>query len=110
MGSFEPNTPPAISIARLAMTSLAFMLVCVPLPVCQTRNGNCALSVPAITSSAACTMSRALADVREHGRRIKCTRAIGDRTAQQTVGAFGYTGLHLLVQVVPQVVPGQWPH
>ena len=61
MGSLEPNTPPAISMARLAMTSLAFMLVCVPLPVCQTRNGNCALSVPAITSSAACTMSRALA-------------------------------------------------
>ena len=31
------------------------------LPVCQMCSGNCALSVPAITSSAACTMSRALA-------------------------------------------------
>ena len=35
-GSLEPITPPASSMARLEMTSLAFMLVCVPLPVCQT--------------------------------------------------------------------------
>ncbi len=34
-GSFEPSTPPAISMARLEMTSLAFMLDWVPLPVCQ---------------------------------------------------------------------------
>ena len=27
-------------MARLEMTSLAFMLVCVPLPVCQMRRGN----------------------------------------------------------------------
>ncbi len=38
-GVFEPSVPPRISIARLAMTSLAFMLVCVPLPVCQTERG-----------------------------------------------------------------------
>ena len=34
-GSLEPITPPASSMARLEMTSLAFMLVWVPLPVCQ---------------------------------------------------------------------------
>ena len=39
-GVFEPRTPPASSIALLEMTSFAFMLVWVPLPVCQTRNGN----------------------------------------------------------------------
>ena len=39
-GSFEPMTPPASSIARFEMTSLTFMFVCVPLPVCQTRSGN----------------------------------------------------------------------
>ena len=39
-GFFEPITPPASSMARLEMTSLAFMLVCVPLPVCQMRSGN----------------------------------------------------------------------
>ena len=39
IGFFEPSSPPRISIARLAMTSLAFMLVCVPLPVCQTTSG-----------------------------------------------------------------------
>src|SRR5919198_644792 len=48
----------------------------------------------------------AFTDVREHGRRIEGARALGDRTAQQTVGAFGYTGLDLLVQVVPQFMPG----
>ena len=32
---------PAISLPRLAMTSLAFMLDCVPEPVCQTTSGKC---------------------------------------------------------------------
>ncbi len=32
-GDFDPSTPPASWIARLAMTSLAFMLVWVPDPV-----------------------------------------------------------------------------
>ncbi len=38
-GLFVPSGCPAISLARLAMTSLAFMLECVPLPVCQTTRG-----------------------------------------------------------------------
>ena len=38
-GFLEPISPPAISIARLEITSLAFMLLCVPLPVCQMRRG-----------------------------------------------------------------------
>ena len=33
------------------------MFVCVPLPVCHTRSGKCAASLPAITSSAAATIS-----------------------------------------------------
>ena len=37
MGFLQPIVPPASSMARLEMTSLAFMLVCVPLPVCQMR-------------------------------------------------------------------------
>src|SRR5258708_1333425 len=52
-------TPPAISMARLEMTSLTFMLVCVPLPVCQTRRGKCSSSFPAMTSSAASVISEA---------------------------------------------------
>ncbi len=52
-GSFEPNTPPASSMARLAMTSLAFMLVWVPLPVCHTLRGNSSSSSPSATSRAA---------------------------------------------------------
>ena len=39
-GTLEPITPPASSIARLEITSLAFMLVWVPLPVCQIWSGN----------------------------------------------------------------------
>src|SRR5256884_2926398 len=56
MGFLLPITPPAISIARFEITSLTFMFVCVPLPVCQMRKGKCALSLPEMTSSAACTM------------------------------------------------------
>ena len=59
-GFLLPILPPAASMARLEMTSLTFMLVCVPLPVCQTRRGKWSSSLPAITSSAAATMRSAL--------------------------------------------------
>ena len=36
IGFFEPSSPPASSMARLEMTSLAFMFDWVPEPVCQT--------------------------------------------------------------------------
>ena len=49
-------TPPLSSMARLEMTSLAFMLVWVPLPVCQMRNGNWSSRAPLATSPAACSM------------------------------------------------------
>ena len=52
-GSFDPMTPPAISMARLEMTSLAFMFDCVPLPVCQTLSGKWSSSLPSDTSRAA---------------------------------------------------------
>ena len=54
IGVLDPITPPASSMARLAITSLAFMLVWVPLPVCHTRSGNWSSSVPLVTSAAAC--------------------------------------------------------
>ncbi len=38
-GVFEPIAPPSISMARLEITSLAFMFDCVPEPVCQTTRG-----------------------------------------------------------------------
>ena len=40
IGFFDPISPPAISIARFEITSFTFMLVWVPLPVCQMRRGN----------------------------------------------------------------------
>ena len=46
-------------MARLAMTSLAFMLVWVPLPVCHTRRGKWSSSPPAVTSAAAWEISSA---------------------------------------------------
>ena len=52
-GFFEPNFPPIISIALLAITSLTFILVCVPEPVCQTFSGKWLSCLPLITSSAA---------------------------------------------------------
>ncbi len=55
----EPFTPPASSIARLAITSLTFMFVWVPLPVCQTNSGKSPSSCPARISSATFTISSA---------------------------------------------------
>ena len=46
-------------MARLEITSLAFMLVCVPEPVCQTAERKVVVELPAITSSAAATMAPA---------------------------------------------------
>ena len=52
-GVLLPTVPPEISIARLAMTSLAFMLVWVPEPVCQILSGKCSSKEPEMTSSQA---------------------------------------------------------
>ena len=52
-GFFEPSSPPASSMARLEMTSLAFMFDWVPEPVWKTTSGKWSSSVAAITSSAA---------------------------------------------------------
>ena len=54
---------PAISLPRLAMTSLAFMFDCVPEPVCQTTRGKCAKSFPSMTSVAACSMAASFSSV-----------------------------------------------
>ncbi len=59
-GVLPPREPVASSFARPAITSLTFMFDCVPEPVCQTRSGNSAASVPSITSSAARTMRACL--------------------------------------------------
>ena len=64
-GTLLPITPPASWIARLAITSLTFMFVCVPDPVCQTRSGKCSSSSPSITSSA----TRAMRSASQAGRR-----------------------------------------
>ncbi len=57
---FEPTAPPRISIARLASTSLTFMLVEVAEPVWKMSSGNWPSSLPSITSAAACRMARAI--------------------------------------------------
>ena len=51
--------PPWSTWARLAITSLTFMLLCVPEPVCQTTNGNWSSSLPARISSHTRPMSSA---------------------------------------------------
>ncbi len=60
MGSPAPRPVPASSPARLAITSFAFMLLCVPLPVWKTTSGNSASRAPSMTSVAARSMSSAL--------------------------------------------------
>ena len=54
---------PASSLPRLAMTSLAFMLDCVPEPVCQTTSGKWSFSLPDATSSQACSMAASFSSV-----------------------------------------------
>ena len=60
IGVLEPSTPPASWIARFEMTSLAFMLVCVPDPVWKTTSGKCASCCPAMISSQTRTMRSVL--------------------------------------------------
>lgn len=50
-------------MARLAITSLAFILLWVPEPVWKTTSGNSSSRTPAITSSAAWTMAATWASV-----------------------------------------------
>ena len=52
-GSLPPRWPVRISLARPAITSLLFMLVWVPEPVCQTTRGKWSRCWPSTTSSAA---------------------------------------------------------
>ena len=40
-GALAPSGAPSSSFARFAITSLAFMLLWVPEPVCQTTSGKC---------------------------------------------------------------------
>ncbi|SOY66075.1 Binding-protein-dependent transport systems inner membrane component (fragment) [Cupriavidus phytorum] len=56
-GVLLPTSPPSSWMARLAMTSFRFMLVCVPEPVCQTESGNSSGQRPSMTSAAACSMA-----------------------------------------------------
>jgi hypothetical protein len=51
-GFLEPISPPSISMARFEMTSLAFMLVWVPEPVCQTDQREVVVELARATSAA----------------------------------------------------------
>ena len=59
-GVLEPRTPPASSMARLEMTSLAFILDWVPEPVWKTTSGKWESRRPEMTSSPAAAMSSAM--------------------------------------------------
>ena len=71
----SPRTPPSSSEARLASTSLMFILLCVPDPVCQTDNGNSSRCWPASTSSAACTMAVAFSSLSNPRSRLTSAAA-----------------------------------
>ena len=80
MGFFEPTTPPASWIARLAITSLAFMFDCVPEPVWNTTSGNSSSSVPSITSCAARSISAAFSAIELAERGVGARRALLQQT------------------------------
>ena len=73
-GSLPPRLPVRISLARPAITSLAFMFDWVPDPVCQMTSGNWLSRSPRATSPAACWIDFGdlrvePADARIHPRR-----------------------------------------
>ena len=59
-GFFAPSGAPRISLALLAITSLAFMFHDVPDPVWKTSIGKWASHFPCAISSAACSIARAM--------------------------------------------------
>jgi hypothetical protein len=59
-GSLPPRLPVRISLARPAITSLAFMFDWVPDPVCQMTSGNWPSRSPRATSPAACWIASAI--------------------------------------------------
>ena len=61
-GEREPITPPMISMARLDMTSLAFMFVEVPEPVWKMSTTNSESSLPSATSCAAAAMAAEMSE------------------------------------------------
>jgi len=71
----SPISAPAISAARLAITSLAFMFEEVPEPVWNTSTGNWSSWSPAITSSAAATMTSAVSSSTSPRSRFACAAA-----------------------------------
>ena len=56
-GDFDPKMPPKIWIALFEITSLAFIFVCVPEPVCHITNGKCSFNFPSATSFEACIIA-----------------------------------------------------
>ena len=56
-GDLEPFVPERSSMARLEMTSLAFMFDWVPDPVCHTVRGKWSMREREATSEAACWMA-----------------------------------------------------
>jgi hypothetical protein len=66
---------PSRSDARLARTSLAFMLELVPEPVWNTSMGNCASQRPSATSAAAALMASAMSDSITPSRALACAAA-----------------------------------
>lgn len=75
MGVLDPSVPPTSWIARLLMTSLMFMLLCVPDPVCHTYRGKWSSSEPEITSSATCAIRSAFQPGRRPSRPLTSAAA-----------------------------------
>jgi hypothetical protein len=75
IGALAPRLPPSISLARLAITSLTFMLVWVPEPVCHTDSGNSSSHLPSMISCAARMIALARPASSEPSSRLACAAA-----------------------------------
>ena len=70
------------SFARLAITSLAFMLLEVPDPVWNTSSGNCSSKIPAATRSAAAPIRSASSASSRPSSWFTCAAALLIRPSQ----------------------------
>ncbi|KAF0133262.1 MAG: hypothetical protein FD152_1678 [Xanthobacteraceae bacterium] len=74
-------------MARLEITSLAFMFDWVPDPVCQTTSGKWASSLPSMTSCAALTMVSPMAGSSRPSAMLVSAAALFTMPRALTIGA-----------------------
>src|SRR6185503_8290860 len=84
---FWARSPPSSWEARLASAAFAFVLLCVPEPVCQTLSGHSASCLPSSTSCAARRMASAFLASSSPSSAFTCAAALFTRASAYTTAS-----------------------